>query len=51
VADDSIKGRFIGFLFTSVLARLVTTTLTYKSWRERTRLDLAKSRLAEATNF
>lgn len=49
VADDSIKGRFIGFLFTSVLAGLVTTTFTYKSWREQTRLDLAKSRLAEAT--
>lgn len=49
MADDTIKGRFIGFLFTSVLAGLVTTTFTYKSWREQTRLDLAKSRLAEAT--
>lgn len=49
MAEDSIKGRFVGFLFTSVLAGLVTTTFTYKSWREQTRLDLAKSQLAEAT--
>lgn len=43
------KDRFITFLFTSVLAGLVTTSFTYKSWREQTRLDLAKRRLDEAT--
>lgn len=43
------KEKFLGFLFTSVLAGLVTTSFTYKSWREQTRLDLAKSRLDEAT--
>lgn len=52
MADDNggaFKGKFINFLFTSVLAGLVTTSFTYKSWREQTRLDLAKGRLAEAT--
>jgi hypothetical protein len=43
------KDKFITFLFTSVLAGLVTTSFTYKSWREQTRLDLAKRRLDEAT--
>jgi hypothetical protein len=43
------KDKFITFLFTSVLAGLVTTSFTYKSWREQARLDLAKRRLDEAT--
>jgi hypothetical protein len=43
------KDKFITFIFTSVLAGLVTTSFTYKSWREQTRLDLAKRRLDEAT--
>lgn len=43
------KEKFITFLFTSVLAGLVTTSFTYKSWREQTRLDLAKRRLDEAS--
>jgi hypothetical protein len=45
----AFKGKFVNFLFTSVLAGLVTTAFTYKTWREQTRLDLAKARLAEAT--
>ncbi len=49
MAEDTLRGRLVSFVFTSVLAGLVTTTFTYKSWREQTRLDLAKSRLAEAT--
>lgn len=52
MADDNggaFKGKVINFFFTSVLAGLVTTSFTYKSWREQTRLDLAKGRLAEAT--
>jgi hypothetical protein len=43
------KDKFTTFLFTSVLAGLVTTSFTYKSWREQARLDLAKRRLDEAT--
>jgi hypothetical protein len=43
------KEKFVTFLFTSVLAGFVTTSFTYKSWREQTRLDLAKRRLDEAT--
>lgn len=47
--SSGIRGRFINFLFGSVLAGLVTTGFTYKTWREQTRLDLAKQQLAEAT--
>lgn len=43
------RGRIINFVFGTVLAGLVTTAFTYKSWREQTRLDFAKERLHEAT--
>ena len=45
----AFRGKLINFLFTSVLAGLVTTAFTYKTWREQTRLDFAKERLKEAT--
>jgi hypothetical protein len=48
VAGD-VSGKFVNFLFGTVLAGLVTTAFTYKSWREQTRLDFAKERLADAT--
>lgn len=43
------RGRIVNFIFGTVLAGLVTTAFTYKSWREQTRLDFAKERLKEAT--
>ena len=43
------RGRIINFIFGTVLAGLVTTAFTYKSWREQTRLAFAKERLQEAT--
>ncbi|WP_457796573.1 hypothetical protein [Methylocystis sp. S23] len=50
MADGGVlKEKFVSFVFTSLLAGVVTTSFTYKSWREQTRLDLAKSRLGEAT--
>ena len=53
MADDSAGGRLSGkvvnFLFGTVLAALVTTAFTYKTWREQTRLEFAKERLADAT--
>ncbi|QGM98899.1 hypothetical protein [Methylocystis parvus] len=45
---DFYKDKVVTFIFTSVLAGIVTTSFTYKSWREQTRLDLAKRRLDEA---
>ncbi|WP_424362495.1 hypothetical protein [Methylocystis parvus] len=44
-----LKEKFWSFVFTTLLAGVVTTSFTYKSWREQTRLDLAKARLEEAT--
>jgi hypothetical protein len=44
-----LKEKFLSFIFTTLLAGVVTTSFTYKSWREQTRLDLAKARLDEAT--
>lgn len=49
MSDSSFTDKFLGFLFTSVLAGLVTAGFTYKSWQEQTRLDIAKARLDEAT--
>jgi hypothetical protein len=48
MADESLKGKISTFLFTSVLAGLVTTAFNYKSWSEQARLDLVKSSLTEA---
>ncbi|MGH6857947.1 MAG: hypothetical protein ACRECP_10015 [Methylocella sp.] len=47
--NNDLSGKIINFLFGTVLAGLVTTGFTYKSWREQTRLAFAKERLAEAT--
>ncbi len=44
-----LSGKIVNFLFGTVLAGLVATGFTYKSWREQTRLDFAKERLADAT--
>ncbi len=49
MADEGLKGKITTFLFTSVLAGLVTTGFNYKSWSEQARLDLVKSSLTEAT--
>jgi hypothetical protein len=48
-AAGDVSGKIVNFLFGTVLAGLVTTAFTYKTWREQTRLDFAKERLAEAT--
>ena len=48
MADEGFKGKLSTFLFTSVLAGLVSTAFNYKSWSEQARLDLVKSSLAEA---
>lgn len=48
MADEGLKGKISTFLFTSVLAGLVSTGFNYKSWSEQARLDLVKSSLAEA---
>src|SRR5208283_2986994 len=45
----SLSGKIVNFLFGRVLAGLVATCFTYKPWREQTRLDFAKERLADAT--
>jgi len=42
------RGRIVNFIFGSVLAGLVTTSFTYKTWQEQARLDFAKERLKEA---
>ena len=39
----------VNFLIGTVLAGMVTSAFTYKSWREQTRLELAKQQLADAT--
>jgi hypothetical protein len=44
-----MSGRFVNFIFGTLLAGLVTTSFTYLTWREQTRLEFAKERLAEAT--
>ena len=49
MANEGLKGKLSTFLFTSVLAGIVSTAFNYKSWSEQARLDLVKSSLAEAT--
>ncbi len=49
MADGNFSGQIVNFFFGTVLAGLVATGFTYKTWREQTRLDFAKERLADAT--
>lgn len=48
-AAGGLSGKIVNFLLGTVIAALVTAGFTYKSWREQTRLDFAKERLADAT--
>ena len=54
MGDDATNGsqwrnKFVNFVLGTVLAGFVTMSFSYKTWREQTRLDLAKQRLQEAT--
>jgi hypothetical protein len=50
-AEGKWTGTAVNFLIGTVLATIVTSGFTYKSWSEQTRLDFAKEQLADARSI